>query len=63
MRIRLDTARCQGHGRCYVLAPQLFDCDDEGSAILRGDGDVATSEHDAARLAAESCPELAITLE
>ena len=52
MRIRLDTERCQGHGRCYALAPDLFGCDDDGYAILLVDGDLpaaAESEGEARR--------------
>src|SRR3546814_10183679 len=30
MRIEIDGDRCSGHGRCYSLAPDVFDCDDEG---------------------------------
>ena len=25
MRIKVDTEKCQGHNRCYSLAPELFD--------------------------------------
>ena len=60
MRITLDSNKCQGHGRCYALASQLFEPDDEGYAVLRGDG-VATPElEDQALLAADNCPEYAI---
>ena len=24
-RLTLDAAMCEGHGRCYVLAPELFE--------------------------------------
>jgi len=34
MRVRLDTELCQGHGRCYTLAPELFDSDDLGHCVL-----------------------------
>lgn len=63
MKVHLDRGLCQGHGRCYALAPELFDCDDEGNALLRVDGDIAPTDEDAARLAVDSCPEFAITLE
>ena len=36
MRITLSSDACQGHGRCYTLAPELFDCDDDGYAVLVG---------------------------
>ncbi|RMH72749.1 MAG: ferredoxin, partial [Actinomyces sp.] len=35
MRIAFDRAACQGHNRCYLLAPELFDTDDEGYAVLK----------------------------
>lgn len=62
MRISLDAAACQGHGRCYTLAPDLFDSDDEGYAVLKGDGEVNAEQEAQARLAADNCPEFAITL-
>ena len=27
MRIVFDREKCQGHGRCYALAPELFDAE------------------------------------
>lgn len=60
MRIRLDSEKCQGHGRCYSLAPSLFDTDDEGYAVLRGDGEVPAELEREARLAVDNCPEYAI---
>ncbi|HYI62913.1 MAG TPA: ferredoxin [Acidimicrobiales bacterium] len=63
MRIQYDRAACQGHNRCYLLAPELFDVDDEGYAILLVEGEVPTDLEGKARLAADNCPEYAITLE
>lgn len=63
MRIVLDTDACQGHGRCYALAPDLFDTDDDGYAVLLVTGDLPPEAVDAARLAADNCPEYAITVE
>ena len=28
MRVTIDVDKCQGHNRCYALAPELFDVDD-----------------------------------
>lgn len=61
MRVRLDRDACQGHNRCYLLAPELFDVDDEGYAVLIGDGTVPEGLEDKARLAVDNCPEFAIT--
>lgn len=64
MHVSIDSDKCQGHGRCYALAPDVFDSDDEGYAVLLIDGDapVPTEFEDAARLAADNCPEYAITV-
>jgi ferredoxin len=62
MRLILDTERCTGHGRCYALAPQLFEPDDEGYGRLLSDGDVPTELQELARKAALNCPEHAIDI-
>lgn len=62
MRVELDTEKCQGHNRCYALAPELFDVDDYGTAVIIGDGNVPAGLEDKARLAAANCPEYAITV-
>lgn len=62
MRIRLDTQACQGHGRCYTLAPMLFDSDDLGHCVLLAD-EVPPGQEDAARTGVDNCPEHALTLE
>jgi len=62
MRIHLDAEKCQGHNRCYSLAPELFDVDDYGTAVVIGDGDVSAELEDKANLAVANCPEYAITI-
>lgn len=63
MRVTIDDEKCQGHGRCYALAPTVFEPDDIGQGKVLGDGTVPEGEQDQARLAAANCPELAITVE
>ena len=63
MKIVFDRAKCQGHGRCYSLAPEVFESDDEGYAVQLVTGEVPAELEDAARLAADNCPEYAITVE
>ncbi|SDE85322.1 ferredoxin [Blastococcus fimeti] len=63
MRVSIDPATCQGHGRCYDLAPDLFGEDEEGYAVLTDltrDRDVPEGREDDARLAAANCPESAV---
>ena len=61
--MRVDADKCQGHNRCYALAPELFDVDDYGDAHERGDGVVPVGLEDKARLAASNCPEFAIIID
>ena len=64
MKVILDSTKCQGHGRCYALSPEVFDSDDLGQAVLLlPDGEVPPELEAAARLAADNCPEYAITIE
>jgi ferredoxin len=30
VKVQINSELCQGHGRCYDLAPDLFGDDDEG---------------------------------
>ncbi|MFG2243724.1 ferredoxin [Spirillospora sp. NPDC048823] len=60
MKVQIDPERCQGHGRCYDLAPDLFGEDDEGYGTVLGDGAVAPDGEPSARRAVANCPERAI---
>jgi ferredoxin len=57
----IDRDRCQGHGRCAMLAPQVFDLDDDGIGEVLVDPVPAEDLGDV-REAALNCPESAITL-
>ncbi|MFL6094916.1 MAG: ferredoxin [Blastococcus sp.] len=65
MRVQIDSALCQGHGRCYDLAPDLFGDDEDGYATLTertANGQVPPGYEDDAQLAADNCPESAVVL-
>lgn len=62
MRITYDRDACQGHNRCFLLAPEIFDVDDEGYAVLQITGDIPADLEAKARLAVDNCPEFAITV-
>ena len=56
----IDRQACMGSGNCLYWAPDVFDLDDDGVAVVIGevpDGD------DRARQAADNCPTGAIRLE
>jgi len=56
VKLQLDSGTCQGHGRCYDLAPDLFGEDDEGYGTVLGTGVVPPGKEQHARLAAANCP-------
>jgi ferredoxin len=60
LKVRVDRERCQGHARCFALAPELLELDALGNGRERGDGVVAAPLEAKARLAQANCPELAI---
>ena len=62
MKINYNREACQGHNRCYMLAPELFDVDDEGYAILLVEGDVPGELQEKAQLTVDNCPEYAIEI-
>jgi ferredoxin len=62
MKVRIIDEKCQGHGRCYALAPEIFEADDIGNARVLGDGTVPAGLEDKARLAVDNCPEYAIEI-
>jgi len=62
MRVSIAADRCQGHNRCCLVAPELFEADGEGNAKARGDGIVPAGLEQKARLALANCPEHAVRL-
>jgi ferredoxin len=62
LRVHVDSEKCQGHNRCYAIAPELFDVDDLGFATELNDGVVPADLEDKARAAAANCPEFAISI-
>ncbi|MGV0834374.1 ferredoxin [Mycolicibacterium thermoresistibile] len=56
-QVRIDE-RCQGHGQCYQLFPQIFEPDDEGFGTVRADAVIDDDNLLADAIAC--CPEGAI---
>jgi ferredoxin len=63
MKVHVDRERCEGHGRCYATAPELFVADELGNSQEVGDGAVPAELEHKARVAVANCPEQAITIE
>ncbi len=61
MHVSIDGDRCQGHGRCVLICPEVFAYDDDarGVVIL---AEPPPSLEQGARRAVANCPEQAITV-
>ena len=62
VRVRVDQEKCQGHNRCYSIAPDLFELDDLGMSSAAGSGEVPAPLEAAARRAEANCPEHAVVV-
>ena len=62
MKVRVDLTKCVGHGRCYVLAPDVFEDDDRGYCLVKV-AQLPPELEAQARLGEENCPEGAIRIE
>jgi len=63
MRISVDSERCNGHGRCYTVSPDVYAPDDEGYCADRDrDREVLPGLEADAAAGARACPEGAITV-
>jgi ferredoxin len=56
LRVQIDRSLCNGMASCVKVAPDTFDLDDEGIAIVSGDAGESAVE------AAECCPFAAISV-
>jgi len=61
MRIEVDLSLCTGHGRCYSLAPEVYDADDDGYCATRT-LEVPPALTEQALVGVRNCPERAITV-
>jgi ferredoxin len=61
-KVRVDSDKCQGHNRCYAMAPGMFKVDEYGYATPQGDGRLDPDDVELAERAVENCPERAIDI-
>lgn len=59
--LEIDRIRCDGHGLCAELLPELISLDDWGYPIIKA-GNVPAGLVDHARRAVDACPVLALRL-
>jgi ferredoxin len=63
MKIHTDVEACVGAGQCAVVAPSVFDIDDEGKVVVLVEGEPEAELHDDIRNAVFACPAFAIELQ
>jgi ferredoxin len=61
MKVVVDHDLCEGHGRCYAVAPELYEVDDDGYSAIT-EASVEPGLEDAAREGAVACPRRAISV-
>lgn len=61
MKVRIDTEVCTGHGRCYTLAPEVFDSDERGHGFVISE-ELSDDLRDKALIGVQNCPEQAISI-
>jgi ferredoxin len=62
MKVTVDPDRCQGHARCWDIAPEVFDLDEQGHGVVLTDTVPADLEA-GTREAVANCPERALRIE
>jgi ferredoxin len=63
VRLRVHPGRCEGHGSCYLVDPELFPLDDDGLTAVADGIEVPAERAGAAEEGALSCPVLALEVE
>jgi ferredoxin len=61
MKVVIDSERCTGHGRCYSLASEIFDSDEEGHGLVRIT-ELSEELRVRAQIGVDDCPEGAISI-
>ncbi len=56
----IDRDACMGSGNCVFWAPAVFDLDEDGVAVVRGE---VTGHEEEVRVAAQNCPTSAILID
>lgn len=65
MKVKVDLTKCDGQGRCYNFATDVFACGDDGKSVVKI-GEISDDDPDLvvqAQSAEMMCPTGAITTE
>ena len=62
MKVLLERGKCEGYGNCVFAAPEVFDLDDDGRAVLLAE-ELPEERRGEANEAVANCPSRAIAVE
>ncbi|MFC9535908.1 ferredoxin [Streptomyces sp. NPDC056910] len=60
-KVTIDSQRCQGHGKCIIECPEVFDSDEQGYAVLTM-SEIPDDLRPKVRQRVADCPEAAIKI-
>lgn len=63
LRVSVDNSICQGHARCWHLAPEFFTLDDEGYCNIGQGKSVPPGREDEVMAGVRACPEKALHID
>ncbi|MEV4021162.1 ferredoxin [Nonomuraea angiospora] len=63
MKIVVDEAKCCGAGQCVLIAPDVFDQNEDDGIVILLEAEPAADRHAAVREAAAVCPAAAIQVD
>ncbi|MBE1584340.1 ferredoxin [Nonomuraea angiospora] len=63
MKITVDEAKCCGAGQCVLIAPDVFDQNEDDGIVILLEAEPAADRHAAVREAAAVCPAAAIQVD
>ena len=58
-KVVTEPGRCQGHGKCVIECPEVFDTDEQGYVVARA-GEIPDSLRAAVQRCVDDCPEGAL---
>jgi ferredoxin len=63
MKVTVDVLRCDAHGICVNVCPEVFDLDDEDDVVRVLVENPGESVRESVSAAARGCPKAAITVD
>jgi ferredoxin len=63
MKVSVDSDRCTGHARCWLVDPDLFQLDESGNSAIGEGLPVPIDKEALTDIAVQNCPEQALSIQ